>query len=128
MRKQGERLKNVGDAPLPCGDIDCAGRIEQKIASDCDPSGIRLRQPRKTVEQRGFAGTGRSKQNGDAGRNFDGNIQNEGGRAGIAPHFADSRGEHGRLYFAVHGVHTRRFTADTTDNTANEIRSNTRAM
>src|ERR1700694_565908 len=108
--------------------MDCARGIELYIAAGHDSSLVRPRQPRNAIQQRGFAGSGRSKENRNAGRNFDAHIKDKGGGGRAAPLFADSRGEHRRVYFAGHGVHTRRLTAYTTDNTAKEIASSTSAM
>src|ERR1700704_1238522 len=128
MRKQRQVLKNVGGSPLRDGNINSAGRIEQQVAAGYDSSVVRPHQPRHAIQQRGLAGSGRSKENRDAGRSFNVHIKDKGGGARAAPLFADSRGEHCCVYFAVHGIHTRRLTAYTTDSTANEMARSTSAM
>src|SRR6267143_4493898 len=111
MWKKRQGLKNVGGSPLRRGNMDSARGIEQYIAAGHDSSLVRPRQPRNAIQERGFAGPGRSKENRNAGRNFDAHIKDKGGGARAAPLFADSRDERRRVYFAGHGVHTRRFTA-----------------
>src|ERR1700694_90716 len=108
--------------------MDSTRGIEQYVAGDHDLSVVRPRQPRNAIQQGGFAGSGRSKQNRNAGGNLDAHIKDKGGGARAAPLFADSRGEHRRVYFAGHGVHTRRLTAYTTDNTAKEIARSSSAI
>src|SRR5712664_102947 len=128
MRKKCQGLKYVGGSPLRRWNVDSTRGIEQYVAAGRDTSLVRPRQPRDAIQQRGFAGSGSSKQNRDAGRNFDAHIKDKGGGVPAAPLFADSRGQHFCVYFAAHGVHTRRFTAYTTDNTAKEIARSTSAM
>src|SRR6266481_1246763 len=111
MREQRQSLKDVGDSPFRSGDIDSNGGIEEDIAARGNLSFVRQRQTRDAIQQSGFAGSGSSKQDGDSGRNFDGNIKDERGDGTSEPLFADSRDEHGGAYFAVHGVHARRLTA-----------------
>src|SRR6266566_2879406 len=65
--------------------MDCTGGIEVNIAANSDSSFVRPRQPSNTVKQCGFAGAGSSKQNRDAGRNFDGNIEDKRIGSGAAP-------------------------------------------
>src|SRR5437016_4011043 len=128
MRKSCHGLTYVGGSPLRRGNIDSARGIEQHVAVGHDSSLVWPRQPCNGIQQRGFAGSGRSKENRNAGRSFDRNIKDKRGGARAAPLFANSRGEDRRVYFAGHGVHTRRFTAYTTHNTENEIASSTSAM
>src|SRR5712664_613026 len=111
MRKKCKGLKNVGGSPLRNGNINSTRGIEQYLAAGRASSLVGPRKSRDAIQQRGFAGSGSSKQNRDAGRNFDGDVKEKGGGARAAPLFADSRGEHCGVYFAGHGVHTRRFTA-----------------
>src|SRR5882762_4601706 len=111
MWKKRQGLENVGGSPLWRGNIDSARGIEQYIAAGHDSSLVRPRQPRNAIQEGGFAGSGRSKENRNAGRNFDAHIKDKGGGGHAAPLFADSHGEHRGVYFAGHGVHTRRFTA-----------------
>src|SRR5258706_15930705 len=111
MWKKRKGLKNVGSSPLRRGNMDSTRGIEQYIAAGHVSSVVRPRQPRNAIQERGFAGSGRSKENRNAGRSLDARIKDKGGSAGAAPLFADSRDEHRRVYFAGDGVHTRRFTA-----------------
>src|SRR5205814_871541 len=128
MRKQRQGLKHVSDSPLLSGNMDSRDGIEENIVADSDSTLVRLRQPGDTIQQSRFAGARSPKQNRDAGRNFDGNIEEKGSSASAMPFLADLSGEHRTGYFAVHGVHTRRFTAKTKDNTAKEIARRTKAV
>src|SRR5215472_2497641 len=108
--KQRKRLKYVSDATLLRRQVDLLCRIKEDVLACDDLAGIRAHQSRKAIQERGFAGAGRSEQNCDARRRFEGNIENKGGGA-ISPFGADAC-ENGRgIYFAVHGVHARRLTA-----------------
>ena len=111
MREQCQGLKDVSDSPLRRWNMDRADGIEENIAAKKDSSLVRPRQPGDAIKQRGFAGTGSSKQNRAPRRNFDGNVENKRRGAGAVPLLANLRGEHRAVYFAAHGVHTRRFTA-----------------
>src|SRR5690242_18010513 len=123
MRKQGERLKYISDAPLPRGKVSMRCGVEQNVFANGDFAGIRAHQPRDAIQQRGFSRAGRSKQNGDSRRPFDGDIENKG--SAVATLLADARHEPGGTYFAAHrvhaGLHTRRLTAYSKQSTAYEI-------
>src|SRR5438309_4029922 len=111
MREESQSLKNVGGSPTLRGDVDSFRGVEQHIGAGEDSSFVGRRKPRNAVQKRGLACSGRSEQDGNAGRNFDGNVEKEGGGAHTVPLFTNSCRKHGRIYFAGHGVHTRRLTA-----------------
>src|SRR5260370_38748805 len=102
MRKQCQGLKNVGGSPLRRGNINSTRGIEQYVAAGRDTSLVRPRKSGDAIEQRGLAGSGSSKQNRDAGRNFHAHIKDKGGGARAAPLFANPSGEQWRVYFACH--------------------------
>src|SRR5207245_2146706 len=111
MREKREGLKDVGNSPFRNGGIDSKSGIKEDMATRSDLSFVRPRQPRNAIQECGLAGSRSPKKDGDAGRDFDGNVKHKRGNAGTVPLLADSRDEHAGVYFAAHGVHTRRLTA-----------------
>jgi len=77
VRKERERLKHVADAALMSREVHGSRGIEQNFFAYAHVSGIGPQEPGNAVEQRGFAGAGRTKQNGDAGGKFQRNVKNE---------------------------------------------------
>ena len=77
MWKERERLKDVADTPLMHRQVDALLRIEPHILPDADATNVGAHQSRDAIEQRGFAGAGRPKENADTGGDFERYIQNE---------------------------------------------------
>ena len=111
MRKERKRLKNISDVARLGRKIGLGCTIEQDFFARRDATTVRPQESRDAIQKRGFACAGRAKQNGDAGRHFEGNIENEIGRACATPFFAKTRDERCGIYFAAHGDHTRRLMA-----------------
>ena len=83
VRKKREVLEDVGDVPFSRGEIDAAIGVQQDFSADGNLSCVRMNQSGDAIEQRGFAGTGRAKENGDACRNFSGDVQYKGRMVGV---------------------------------------------
>ena len=88
-----------------------ADGIEEKSLANNDATCVWMLEPGQAVKQGGLAGSGSSEEDGDARRNFDGDVEGKRSGAGGQAIFSDLRGEHREDYFATHGVQTRRFTA-----------------
>lgn len=131
VREQGKRLEHVGHVATTRGKVHVGFRIEDGVFADLDLAGVRTQQARDAVQQRGFSGAGRTEQDGDARKDFDGDVQLKRGRAGEAPGNADLQSR-GRAYFAGHGRQNRRpmrrLSPYTMESTTNENASSTSAM
>src|SRR5215469_1963891 len=119
MGKQRQRLKYVCDAALLGRNVDAQGRVKQDTFADRNFPGVRAKQPREAIEQRGFSRAGGPEQDGDSRRRVEGDIENK--RCAFAPLLLNARDQRSGIYFALHrvhaGVHTRRLTAYTRQST-----------
>jgi hypothetical protein len=105
--KQGQRLEHVSSPPLLRWPVYASLRIEQDFAAARNPAGIRPQQSRDAIEQGRFSRAGRPEQDSDAGKDFDGNIQQKRRSIHAAALHSYLRHETPRLYLVDHGDQTR---------------------
>ena len=77
VRKERELLDHVPDVPLLDHEVDARSSIEQDAVSDGNPARIGSRQARQAAEHGRLSGSGGAKENGDAGRRRERDLQRE---------------------------------------------------
>ena len=110
MREQSQRLKDVGQFAALRRERQIAGGVKENFFAETDFAGVGLLQAGDAIEQRGFSRARWAEENGEAGRERCGDIEDEGLRAIRAKLLADLNVQHSEVYFAGQGDQTRRFT------------------
>jgi hypothetical protein len=77
MREEREVLKDVSDATPFHGEICRLRGVKQYAVADGDASGVGLCQSGDAIEQGGFAGSGRSEEDGESRRGVEIGFQNK---------------------------------------------------
>lgn len=127
MREERQGLEDVGELPLLRRQIRARLGIEEQQIARGDAALVRARESGDTIQQRGLPRSGRPEKNREAGLDPQRDVQNEGARAPAALLAADTGDERSRAHRGLHGDHTRRFTAYTTDKEENDSRRRSRA-
>src|SRR5208282_1350001 len=142
MRKQGQILLYVPNAPFPGGHIALLLRLIKFFSTHGDAAFIRITQSGNAIEQCSFSRARRAKQNGESGQSAEVNVQVKTAfriwktltdadfeLGGDCRQRCRQRSRCSGRKIHRHGptAQTRRFTPYTTDNTTNEITSRTAA-
>jgi hypothetical protein len=124
VRKQRERLEDVGHASTLRRHVHARFGVEEDVITDFDLAGVRAQQSRNAIQQRGFSGSGGAEQNGNAGGNFEREIQYEKWSVRGAPLEENAQRERHSAYRAGHADQirrpTRRLIPYTMESTTNE--------